>query len=135
MLWRCLGCGTRYAAGLPRCPHCRSEEYEEDGMAKITSGGVSFPEGHEPDGGEEHVHPGTGGEMHGIEHPADGTMSPPVSNDEPGGAAPPEPDAEPVTEAPAPPADPEPEPAPAPAPAPAPRMPPRRPPAPKSPPA
>ena len=28
----------------------------------------------------EHVHPGTGEEMHGTEHPADGTMSPLVSS-------------------------------------------------------
>jgi uncharacterized OB-fold protein len=44
VLWRCLTCGTRYAVGLPRCPHCRSEDYEEDGVPKITSSGVSFPE-------------------------------------------------------------------------------------------
>lgn len=30
-------------------------------------------------------HPGTGEEMHGITHPADGTWSPPVSNDAPKG--------------------------------------------------
>jgi hypothetical protein len=44
VLWRCLACGTRYAVGLPACPHCWSEDYEEDGVPKITSSGVSFPE-------------------------------------------------------------------------------------------
>jgi len=29
---------------------------------------------------EAQEHPGTGEEMHGTEHPADGTVSPPVSN-------------------------------------------------------
>jgi hypothetical protein len=30
---------------------------------------------------EEISHPGTGEEMHGVEHPADGTWSPEISND------------------------------------------------------
>jgi hypothetical protein len=54
-------------------------------MAKITAEGVSFPEGHAPGDGEEHVHPGYGVPMEGAGHPADGTMSPPVGSDDPGG--------------------------------------------------
>jgi hypothetical protein len=38
-LWRCGACGTAYAVGLPACPHCHSTDYEEDGVAKITTGG------------------------------------------------------------------------------------------------
>jgi predicted nucleic-acid-binding Zn-ribbon protein len=38
-LWLCVQCGTAYAVGLPGCPHCRGTEYEEDGVAKITTGG------------------------------------------------------------------------------------------------
>jgi hypothetical protein len=40
----CTSCTTKFAVGLPRCPHCRSTEYVEDGdpMAKITrNGGVT----------------------------------------------------------------------------------------------
>ena len=44
-LWVCLACGTRYAVGLPRCPHCLSADHEEDGVPKITTAGVSFPAG------------------------------------------------------------------------------------------
>ena len=36
----------------------------------------------------EAEHPGTGEPMTAVEHPADGTMSPPVSNDAPAAAAP-----------------------------------------------
>lgn len=57
-------------------------------MPKITGAGVSFPEGHAPGDGEEHVHPAL------------------AEASEPDGAVLPEPDAEPVTEAPAPPAGP-----------------------------
>lgn len=109
MLWVCAGCGTRYAESLAACPHCgdsgrradheaapdedgAGEDGEEgDGMPKITTwGGASHPQ----------EHPGYGTVMHGTEHPADGTMSPPVTNEDPGGAQ----DAvqvtaEPVTEA------------------------------------
>lgn len=51
MLWICEGCGTAYAAGLSRCPHCQGTEFHEQGraewikeqnMPKITvHGGVS----------------------------------------------------------------------------------------------
>jgi hypothetical protein len=52
-------------------------------MAKIIAGsGPSYPEGHAPGDGEEHVHPGYGVPMEGTEHPADGTLSPSVSNDD-----------------------------------------------------
>jgi hypothetical protein len=40
----CSGCTTKFAVGLPRCPHCGSTEYVEDGdpMAKISRhGGAS----------------------------------------------------------------------------------------------
>jgi hypothetical protein len=44
-LLSCLRCGTKFAVGLLACPHCLSEEFEEDGVPKITvSGGVSHPE-------------------------------------------------------------------------------------------
>lgn len=32
--WRCLGCRTVYAVGIPACPHCWSADYEEDDVAK-----------------------------------------------------------------------------------------------------
>jgi hypothetical protein len=53
-------------------------------MPKITSAGASFPEGREPDGALN----GAGEEMHGTEHPADGTRSPEVGNDGGGAALP-----------------------------------------------
>jgi hypothetical protein len=84
MLAECAACGTRYAPDLMTCPNCWSEE-RTDGMPKITGAGVSFPDGHAPDDGEEHVHPAV-----------------PAEASEPDGAVLPEPDAEPVTEAPAP---------------------------------
>lgn len=36
--WVCVGCTTVYAVGAPRCPHCGSSEYVEQGaeMPKIT---------------------------------------------------------------------------------------------------
>lgn len=37
--WVCAGCTTTYSVGAPRCPHCGSTEYAEQGaepMAKIT---------------------------------------------------------------------------------------------------
>ena len=38
MLWVCDDCGTRYAPGLDRCPHCGSTKYHDQGdeMAKAT---------------------------------------------------------------------------------------------------
>jgi len=68
------------------------------------------------------VHPGTGELLEGAEHPADGTMSPPVSNDdgEPGEQVVQVPEGAPAQDA-----APVPEPA---APAAAPKSPPRRPP-------
>jgi hypothetical protein len=63
-LWHCADCGTAYAVGLTCCPQCSSEH---------RAGAVT--------GLQEH--PGYGVPMTGIEHPADGTMSPPVSSDEP----------------------------------------------------
>lgn len=43
-LWRCRRCGTRFAVGLPYCPHCTGTDVEEDtgDMAKNTvHGGAS----------------------------------------------------------------------------------------------
>lgn len=40
--WVCVGCTTVYAVGAPRCPHCGSTEYTEQGaadMPKITRHG------------------------------------------------------------------------------------------------
>lgn len=82
-------------------------------MLKINRDGIVS------DSADVREHPGTGEPMTGIEHPADGTMSPPVSDDDP---VPPAPPAAPVVEEKA-----EAEAAPATPPAaPAPRTPPRR---------
>lgn len=37
----CKGCSTAFAVGLPRCPHCRSTDFVEQGqdMPKITAHG------------------------------------------------------------------------------------------------
>ena len=68
MLQECGSCGTRYAAGLPACPHCWSTKRagdapaagdggqgdgdgddEEADVAKISrSGGVTFDAEHDP---------------------------------------------------------------------------------------
>ena len=93
----CAACGCLYAAGAPCCPECRSTEREGDGVPKITrESGPSYEPGHEPAGWREH--PGYGEPMTGIEHPADGTFSPPVTNEPEDGQ---EPGAE-VTQAPDP---------------------------------
>ena len=43
-LLSCLRCATRFAVGLLHCPHCLSEEFEEDGVPKNTTwGGASYP--------------------------------------------------------------------------------------------
>jgi hypothetical protein len=85
--WRCRACGCLYTAGAPCCPACRStvHDTEEDEVAKIdrfsavSVAGVTTVHASAllPDGAQ--VHPGTGGPMQAVEHPADGTMSPPVS--------------------------------------------------------
>lgn len=114
MLWVCEGCGTRYAESLETCPQCGggerhaaheaapaadgSEDEEADEVPKITThGGATFPQDH----------PGTGAQMEAVEHPADGTVSPPADNG--GGAVqaavtvlPPEPPAAPAPKKPAP---------------------------------
>ena len=93
----CAACGCLYAAGAPCCPECRSTEREGDGVPKITrESGPSYEPGHEPAGWREH--PGYGEPMTGVEHPADGTFSPPVTNEPEDGQ---EPGAE-VTQAPDP---------------------------------
>lgn len=80
-------------------------------MLKINRDGIVS------DSADVREHPGTGEPMTGIEHPADGTMSPPVSDDDPVPPAPPV--VAPEAEAEAAPATP-------PAAPPAPRTPPRR---------
>ena len=43
-LLSCLRCATKFAVGLLHCPHCLSEDFEEDGVGKITvAGGASLP--------------------------------------------------------------------------------------------
>lgn len=39
--WRCLGCRTVYAVGIPACPHCRATDYEEDGVAHVNPDGTA----------------------------------------------------------------------------------------------
>jgi hypothetical protein len=94
--WRCRACGCLYTPGVPCCPACRATVHddeaapaagEEDEVAKIdrfsavSVAGVTTVHASAilPDGAQ--VHPGFGTPPQGIEHPADGTMSPPVSND------------------------------------------------------
>lgn len=95
-------------------------------MAKIAPDGtVTYEPGHEPGSGEEHVHPAAPGMA--VEHPTDGTMSPPASNP----PVPGEPEGEQVANVPVPEAESAELTPPAPASAPdkpAPKSPPRRPP-------
>jgi hypothetical protein len=38
--WRCLGCRTVYAVGIPACPHCGVTDYDEgDDVAKASAEG------------------------------------------------------------------------------------------------
>lgn len=38
--WRCLGCRTVYAVGIPACPHCGDTDYDEgDDVAKVSAEG------------------------------------------------------------------------------------------------
>lgn len=34
VLWKCVDCGTEYAAGLDNCPHCGSANYAEAGVGE-----------------------------------------------------------------------------------------------------
>jgi hypothetical protein len=61
-LWQCAECTTRYAVGLPKCPHCESvvrvnentQPDEESEMAKVTvHGGASNAAADEQEGGED----------------------------------------------------------------------------------
>jgi hypothetical protein len=120
----CLGCGTRYAPDLRACPNCGSTECaadheQEAGVPKITTGGgASHPEDLAAVSALSGLHPGYGEPVTGVEHPADGTFSPPVRSEDGGEVRaavtvlPPEPAGEPAAEMPA-----EPEAAPEPAPA------------------
>lgn len=49
--------------------------------AKITGDGPTYAEGHAPGDGEEHVRPGYGEPMTGVEVPADGTEAT-ISNED-----------------------------------------------------
>ena len=96
MRWRCQACGCLYTAGAPCCPDCRATVHddeaapaagEEDEMAKISrlsvvsTGSVTSVHASVilPDGAQ--VHRGLGEVPQSTEHPAGGTMSPPVAND------------------------------------------------------
>jgi hypothetical protein len=76
-LHHCVSCTAAYLVGLARCPQCGSEERTEEPV-KITRAGVSTG----PGDMRPREHPGAGVPMEGTEHPADGTMSPLVSNDD-----------------------------------------------------
>jgi hypothetical protein len=62
-LWECAECTTKYAVGLPKCPHCESvvrvnentqPEEEDSEMAKVTvHGGASNAAADEQEGGED----------------------------------------------------------------------------------
>jgi hypothetical protein len=52
MLWLCRACSTRFAPGLPACPHCGSRDHEEwNGiMPRITKHeGIEPPKVDEPE--------------------------------------------------------------------------------------
>lgn len=58
----CAGCTTKFAVGLAWCPHCRSTDFQEDGvMPKITRhggpsvAGVTIAEARWGDGEEQEV--------------------------------------------------------------------------------
>lgn len=107
-IWTCPACTARYAVGLAACPQCGTPSTQGGDVPKITrEGGPSYGEDRDPGAAAEHVHPGTGEPADGIEHPADGTMSPAVSN-EPGPAAVPDPPAPKAAPKPAPRPSPEP---------------------------
>ena len=49
--WRCKECRAQVAPGAPRCPQCPSTKFTEVGeLPNITSAGVFFEPGKEPDG-------------------------------------------------------------------------------------
>lgn len=81
-LMHCRRCGTDFAVGMPYCPQCTATDAHEvgaDGMPKITKhGGPSYPVGVLPEGPEPEA----------VDHPADGTMSPPIEGDGSGEALP-----------------------------------------------
>jgi len=58
--WVCTGCTTTYSVGAPRCPHCLSTDYIEEGadMPKITVHGGPSNAAADTEGGEESS-PGT----------------------------------------------------------------------------
>jgi len=77
----CGNCTAAYAVGLAECPQCHSTERVEEGAVKITRAGVSVNPGEM----ELRGHPGMSEPMTGVEHPADGTLSPEVTNEDPPG--------------------------------------------------
>lgn len=86
-LWLCEGtydgdpCGTLYAVGLFRCPRCHSTRFHEFG---------SVPEDEEHPMAKISRHGGpSDATREAVEHPADGTLSPPIEGDGTGEALPP----------------------------------------------
>jgi hypothetical protein len=77
-MWDCLNCGCRaIAASLLACPMCQEERSD---MPRATVEGGASNAAAEPGETGYHEHPGTGEELTGTGHPADGTTSPEVSN-------------------------------------------------------
>jgi len=76
VLWRCRECTAAYAVGLLACPHCRSSNYEEDGVApKITVHGGATIHGAWSSEGESDTWPAQS--VEGGEEPSPGNSSPP----------------------------------------------------------
>lgn len=71
----CTSCTTKFAVGLPKCPHCGSTEFVEDGdvMAKITRHG----------GASDNTVPEPEAEAEAVEAPAPETEEPPAAAPEP----------------------------------------------------
>jgi hypothetical protein len=83
-----MTCRTVYAVGIPACPHCGGTEHGEgeEAMAKASAeGGATHyvaagdPVPDDLPAGVRLVGPGA--PVEGTEHPADGTISPPISGD------------------------------------------------------
>lgn len=88
----CNGCTTKFAVGLPRCPHCASTDFCEDGqMAKITAqGGPSdktLPEADEAAPAEAGLQGEPGPEL--LDAPDDAAVAS-VASEEDGGESSPE---------------------------------------------
>lgn len=95
----CRECTTRFAVGLPACPHCQSTDHEEDGaMPKITRhggptiAGASVVAGAWSNSDEPDVWPNLGADEEGGEESSPGSSSetspekPPTSSETSGNA-------------------------------------------------